>query len=225
MPDPNFTRFLRLSTKAKRRILFGAGGLIAASSLFILYTNQLVASASQGRIYLVATDVPQTRVALVLGTAPMVSGRPNAYFVRRISAAAELYRSGRIEKILVSGDNGRRGYDEPTAMKNALMARGVPAEDVTCDFAGFHTLDSIIRAKEVFGLEKCVIVTDDFHLPRALYTAQQKGLSAIGFQTESFATPASTRLQIREVGSRLLVWLDCNVLNSQPKFLGPHESI
>jgi SanA protein len=211
--------------KPSKRVVAGIGIAAATALAFVAYTNFLVGSAGEGRIYLRASEVPQTRVALVLGTAPTVAGRPNSYFVNRIAAAAELYRAGRVQKILVSGDNGRRGYDEPTAMKKALVQRGVPAEDVTCDFAGFHTLDSIVRAKEVFGLESCVIVTDDFHLSRALYTAQQKGLRAIGFQTRPVSSAMSTRLQIRELGARVLVWMDCKVLNSQPKFLGPREHI
>lgn len=205
-----------------------AWSLAVASTAFVLYVTwavKAVSAASEGRIYTVAAEIPQRRVALVLGTAPKLKdGRNNVYFTRRIVAAAQLYKAGRVEKILVSGDNSRIGYDEPTAMRDALIARGIPAENVVADFAGFRTLDSIVRAHKVFGLEELIVVTDDFHLPRALYLAQHEGVDAIGFQTD-LAGSLSNKMWLRETGARALLFLDLFVLNRQPKFLGKRETI
>jgi SanA protein len=155
----------------------------------------------------------------------MFGGNPNPFFVRRMDAAASLYKAGKVRKLLVSGDNGRVQYDEPAAMRAALLARGVPEQDIVVDDAGFRTLDSIVRAREIFGVTRCTIVTDDFHLPRALYIASERHVDAVGFQT----TPLDRRLApwtfVPEVGARSLVWIDLHVINRQPRFLGRPEPI
>jgi SanA protein len=203
-------------------LLIGAG-LFAG---FVLYANQSVIASSRGHIYTDTSAIPKNRVALVLGTAPkLADGHNNLYFVHRIAAAAKLYQAGKVEKILVSGDNSRATYDEPTAMKQALIEKGVPAEAVVIDYAGFHTLDSIVRAHKVFGLTSLTIITDDFHLPRALYIAGHEGLDAVGFQTEPLPASVSPQTWVREVGSRALMFVDLYVTHRSAKFLGPHETI
>jgi SanA protein len=207
-----------------RWLTLGALSLLALPFVLLGATNARVLGASRGRIYRDADTVPARPVALVLGTSPRVNGRPNLFFERRMAAAAQLYQSGKVRKLLLSGDNGSRRYNEPTYMREALAKRGVPEEDVVLDYAGFRTLDSVVRAKEVFGVGRCTIVTDDFHLPRALYIAKVKGLDAIGFETVPLPRSAAPRTYWREVGARALVWLDLHVLNRQPKFLGPRET-
>jgi len=142
-----------------------------------------------------------------------------------MDAAATLYKAGRVRKLLVSGDNGTPYYDEPTAMRDALVSRGVPEKDIVLDYAGFRTLDSVVRAHKVFGVDQCTIVTDDFHLPRALYIARNVHLDAIGYQTEPLSRSVSPWTYVRETGARSLVWIDLHVLNRQPKFLGPRQQI
>ncbi len=168
---------------------------------------------------LIATDprgVPDTPVALVLGTKP-----GNTYFNDRIEAAVRLFKSGRVKHFLVSGDNTTEDYDEPSAMRDALVAKGVPAGSITCDFAGRRTLDSVARAKQVFGQKEVVIVTQDWHLHRALYLAEHFGLKATGFAAPEHADSTSQmRVGAREWVGRLRAWLDVNVLNSQPVFPG-----
>ena len=106
-----------------------------------------------------AVNVPYNKVGLVLGTSPkMPSGKPNFYFTSRINAAATLYKSGKVSYLLVSGDNGSRNYDEPTAMRDALIAAGVPAKAIYLDYAGFRTLDSVVRAREIFGQTSITII-------------------------------------------------------------------
>lgn len=193
---------------------------------FVWATNRSVLRSADGRIYTSAEQTPAQAVALVLGTSPKVkSGRKNLFFERRMNAAASLYKSGKTKKILVSGDNGSPYYDEPTAMQKALVERGIPKEDIALDYAGFRTLDSVIRAHKVFGVQRCVIVTDDFHLPRALFVAEEEGIDAIGFQTEPLPRSISPQTYLREVAARSMVWVDIQILNRQPKLLGPKEPI
>lgn len=206
--------------------MLSIGILIAAPTIFAIVANRLIDRSSEGRIYTDADAVPKNRVALVLGTAPKVAGGyNNIYFVGRIQAAADLYKAGKVEKILVSGDNSRLDYDEPTAMRDSLVKLGVPEQAIGLDYAGFRTLDSIVRARKVFGLDRLTIVTDDFHLPRALYIAEQTGIKAVGYQARALPVETSPRTWLRESGARLLIILDLHVINRQPKFLGKPESI
>jgi SanA protein len=200
-------------------------GIIATASLFGFSTNRAILGSSEGRIHTDLASVPEEPVGLVLGTSPRIAGRKNLFFERRMDAAAELYRAGKVHKLLVSGDNGTRYYDEPTAMRDALLERGVPAKDVVLDYAGFRTLDSVVRARLVFGVTRCTIVTDDFHLPRALYIAQERGLEAVGYQTRPLDRRFSPWTFVREVGARALVWIDLHIVDRQPKFSGPPEPI
>lgn len=203
--------------------------LIAApfmGALFVWGTNQTILSSADGKIFTDTVEIPQEPVALVLGTAPTLkNGNKNLFFERRMDAAARLYLAGKTKKLLVSGDNGSIYYDEPTAMKKALIQRGVPEKDIVLDYAGFSTLDSVVRAHRVFGVKECAIVTDDFHLARALYIAEHEGLKPVGFQTVPLSRQTSQRTYIREVGCRTQTWLDLHVLNRQPKFLGPKETL
>ena len=168
----------------------------------------------KGLIQADVRGVPDTAVALVLGTKP-----GNSYFNDRIEAAVRLFKSGRCKHFLVSGDNSTSDYDEPTAMRDALVSQGVPAKAITCDFAGRRTLDSVARAKQVFGLKEVVIVSQEWHLHRALYLAEHFGLKATGFAAAERASEASQmRVGAREWVGRLRAWLDVNVLDSQPNF-------
>lgn len=212
--------------RKKRRWLKWTGLFILGATLFVWTTNRSVLNSADGRVYTQTDKIPAQAVALVLGTSPKVkNGNLNLFFERRMNAAAELYKAGKTKKILVSGDNGTPFYDEPTAMREALVKRGIPKEDIALDYAGFRTLDSVIRAHKVFGVDKCVIVTDDFHLPRALFAAEEEGIDAVGFQTDPLPMSVSPQTYLREVAARSMMWVDVQVLNRQPKFLGPKESI
>ena len=149
--------------------------------LFALWADRHVGQAAAGRMFDDLDDLPKRDVALVLGTSKYANGRINTFYAARIRAAAELYQSGKVDGILVSGDNGRDDYNEPAQMKADLVALGVPAEYVTSDYAGFRTLDSIYRAGDVFGLQSYVIVSQDFHVERALYLADQRNHDAVGY--------------------------------------------
>ena len=168
----------------------------------------------------------QPLVALVLGTAPtLADGRPNQFYWQRLRSAAQLYRAGHVAAILVSGDNGHVDYDEPTAMRDDLHRLGVPLGLITRDYAGFSTFDSVVRAKKVFGLERVLIVSQRFHVQRALFLAEATGLQAYGIDAGSIGGGAGLRVRLREVLARLATMGDLGLWQRQPRFLGPQEAV
>lgn len=193
----------------------------------ILIADRVCSSAVTGRIFLSTSEVPPNDVALVLGTARTTArGNLNFHFRQRMDAAAKLFHSGKVRHLLVSGDNHIAGYDEPTDMRDALAVLGVPTNAITCDYAGFRTLDSVVRAQSVFGLTNLTIVTEEFHCPRALWIARQRGLNAVAFAAPDLQSKRWTlRVKAREVLARVLCGLDLYVLRTQPKFPGPPEPI
>lgn len=165
--------------------------------------------------------IPFNDVGLLLGTNRLINGRtPNPYFSTRIAAAIELYKTGKIQHILVSGDHSRLAYNEPQDMKNALLAGGIPEEAITLDYAGFRTLDSVVRAKEVFQQERFTIISQAFHNERALFIAQRRGLQAIAFDADLPSIHQQSKVRWREYLARVKAVLDLYVLHKQPKFLG-----
>lgn len=217
---PSLLRRASAFVRRRRRAVIAAA-VIAA----VPFACDLAVGAS-ATVHARATDVPHHRVALVLGTAPTVAGgRPNLYYRYRLEAAAELWRAGAVDGFLVSGDNGTTEYDEPTAMRENLAALGVPRRAITCDYAGFRTLDSVVRAKEVFGLDAVVVVSQAFHAERAVFLAQRHGLEAVGFAAR---TPSSRRTRAknraREVMARTLAVWDV-IVGTEPRYLGPPVAV
>jgi SanA protein len=190
--------------------------VLALLAIASFVSADLEVSSHADRVFAVA-DVPPHDLALVLGTAPKVSGgRRNLHFEGRMDLAADLLRRGKVKRLLLSGDNGTRGYDEPTAMKTALIARGVSEDALVLDYAGFRTLDSVARAKSTFGHAKLIVVTDDFHIARALYLCEHFGIEAVGCaaDTSEFLRPG---IRVREHFARALAVADV-VTGRKPKF-------
>tara|TARA_Y100001934_G_C12020701_1_gene616659 strand:- start:25 stop:669 length:645 start_codon:yes stop_codon:yes gene_type:complete len=170
-------------------------------------------------------EVPSKKVALILGTSEFLkNGSTNLYFKFRVEAVARLWRAGKIKYVLVSGDNSKKDYDEPSAMKEALIERGVPASRIVLDYAGFRTLDSVVRAKEVFGQDDIIIVSQQFHVERALILADFKGIEAYGYNAVDVEVYSGFRTKVREYFARIKLWLDL-VIGVDPKFLGEPISI
>jgi SanA protein len=181
---------------------------------------------SQGRTYSDIRDIPHRHVGLVLGCSKQLpDGRPNLFFRNRVIAAAELYRAGKVDYLLVSGDNHVRAYDEATDMKYALIQSGVPPERIYCDFAGFRTLDSVVRAKEVFGQTEVTIISQEFHNQRAIFIASHRGLDAIGFNAPEVDVYNSFKTRCREKLARVATLVDVLALHRQPRFLGERVAI
>ena len=181
-------------------------------------------------IYSDINQIPQRKIALVLGTAKYVNNggslRSNAYYAYRMSAAAKLFLAGKVNGILVSGDNSTEYYDEPSSMTQDLIALGVPAQYITQDYAGFRTLDSIVRAHKIFGLEDdYTIVSQRFHDQRALYLANCNGQKPIAFSASDIQSVQGLKIRLREVFARVKAVLDCQFFHTAPKFLGPKERL
>lgn len=176
---------------------------------------------SKGKTFASTIRIPKNKVGLLLGTSPVSSytKKANPYYYYRIDAAVKLYKSGKIDRILISGDNSTKTYSEPDMMKNDLVKRGVPSNHIYLDFAGFRTLDSVVRAKKVFKLNEFTIISQEFHNERAICLAQWYGIKAIGYNARDISKRKGIMVQIREIFARVKLVLDM-IVNKQPRFLG-----
>ena len=207
------------------RLIKIVGVVIILTGVLILGLNFWIVSSTQNQIYYNLNDVPPKRVALLLGTSKRtVAGGTNKYFKERMDAAADLYHRGVIEHIIVSGDNRTVYYNEPRDMLNALKELGVPEAAITLDYAKFRTLDSVVRAKEVFGQSELMIITQDFHCYRALFIANFHELDAVAYSADN-KDQLPTSLALREILARGKAVFDLYVFNQEPKFLGDKESL
>jgi vancomycin permeability regulator SanA len=166
-------------------------------------------------------DVPPTDVAVVFG-AGLWDGQPSPYLAHRLDAAAELYRAGRVRVVLVTGDNSRTDYDEPDAMRAYLEARGVPDGRIVSDYAGFDTWDSCARARRIFGVDRAVLVSQDFHIRRALALCAAAGVDAYGVGVAEPRDATWWYGGVRELVAAGKAAVDA-ALRPDPHFLGPRE--
>ena len=166
--------------------------------------------------------IPYHKVGLLLGTSSLTApGLPNNYFTYRIMAASNLFFNGKISYILVSGDNRHESYNEPREMRRALLKAGVPDDRIVSDYAGISTLDSVVRASEVFMLKDMTIISQPFHNERALFIADKYGIDAVGFNAiEPLQGLASFKVNLREVFARIKCVFDVYFLHARPRFLG-----
>ena len=186
----------------------------------VAYANITAIWASRGRLFTDVSEIPETKVGLVFGTTDRVNGRENLYFRYRIDAAVRVWKAGKLKTLIVSGDNRSVFYNEPEKMKQALVERGIPADRIVCDFAGLRTFDSVVRAKEIFGVESVMLISQQFQNERAVYIAKANGIKACGFNAQDVENHGGIKTKIREVGARVLMWLDVNFLNTRPIHLG-----
>ncbi len=199
--------------------------LLVAGIIFTAWANYSIRQESRVFVSYRIADVPKTKTALLLGTGKTLSnGMPNAYFYNRIQAAADLYKSGRIRYIIVSGDNGTKDYNEPEDMQYALIQNGVPQDKIYMDHAGFRTLDSVIRAKEIFGQTQLVIVSQKFHNERAVFLARKNGMEAFGYNAPDVNRYAGLKTNLREYLAKAKVYWDL-ILGVEPKFGGDRIEI
>ncbi len=214
--------FEPLRPKRKRRWILVALAVCAGLGLAaVLICDRVVTRAGRDACFATPDQVPHCRVGIVLGAAPnMTDGHVNLFCRNRIDAAAALQKAGRVDYLLISGDNGRKDYDEPTWIRDELIRRGVPASRIYRDYAGFRTLDTVIRARTVFGLDECVFISQRFHNERALYLARHHGLRAWALDAADVAGRDGMRTRLREKLARVAAVLDA-VFNRGPKFQGP----
>jgi SanA protein len=203
------------------RWLVMAGALAVFAVLAVVaYANITAIWASRGKLYTDVKALPAAKVGLVFGTSDKIGTRENLYFRYRIDAAEKVWKAGKLETIIVSGDNRSEFYNEPEKMKAALVARGVPKERIVCDYAGLRTLDSVVRAKEIFGADPVMFISQRFQNERAIYLAKANHIGAYGFDAQDVVSQAGMKTKIREVGARVKMWLDVHFLNTRPKHMG-----
>ncbi|MEO9893239.1 ElyC/SanA/YdcF family protein [Aurantibacter sp.] len=204
----------------KRKLLKLTGIFILIPLLILFICHTTITNSAKGKTFDNTDEIPKNKVGLVLGTSKKLSsGHSNPYYEYRITATVRLYQAKKIDFVLVSGDNGSRYYNEPTTFKKDLVKAGIPENKIYLDYAGFRTLDSMYRAKVVFGLEKVTVISQEFHNERAIYLGKQKGLNAIGFNAKDVSGQNGLKVHVREYFARVKVFLDM-FMNTQPKFFG-----
>ncbi len=191
---------------------------LAAAALGV---GEWVRQRSADRVYLTYETVPARTTAIVPGASVTSKGRPSAVLHDRLETARQLYRRRKVRRILVSGDNRTRYYNEPQAMRRWLVAHGVPDDHVYVDYAGQRTFDTMERAARVFLVEDAVICTQTFHLHRSVFLAQQAGIDAVGMVSDRRIYHRSLNDRFREYGARTLAFVDTFVLDTEPRHLGP----
>lgn len=190
--------------------------ILFAAAVFI---NLYIQFSTKKYIFSDSESVPKVYTGLVLGSLVFENGNPSGVVRQRLDTTVELYRAGKIKRILVSGDHGQEDYDEVNSMKNYLLKKDIPLEDIFLDHAGFDTYSSMVRAKEVFEIDDVIIITQKFHLPRSVYIARKKGLKAYGIASNPNGWYETHYNRGRDKISRVKAFFDV-MFNRKPKYLG-----
>lgn len=160
-----------------------------------------------------------------MGTSKKLSnGKTNLYYKYRIEAAVKLFRSGKINYVLVSGDNSKKTYDEPTDMHDDLLAAGVPDSCIILDYAGFRTWDSVVRCHDIFGQDSITVISQPFHIERAVFIADHKGICAVGYAARNVTKRFGFKTNVREKLARVKLFVDI-MIGKEPKFGGERIEI
>jgi SanA protein len=187
---------------------------------FTLYSNHRIETLAKSYVTSDISRIPVMKAGLLLGTSRLLAnGTENDFFYNRIDAAVELYQNKKIHYILVSGDHGRIGYNEPQDMKEELVKRGIPGGAIVLDYAGFRTLDSVVRAREIFGQNSIIVISQQFHNERAVYLARTNGIEAYGYNAKDVSKYLGFRTHARELFARDKVFIDL-LFGVTPKYLG-----
>lgn len=206
--------------KLIKKIIVISGLIILTALISIIGSDMLVRSTASNKLYKSVSEIPHNKVGLLLGTGKfLTNGNLNLYYLYRIEAAVELFNAGKIDFILVSGDNSSPYYDEASAMKEDLMNKGVPSEKIFLDYAGFRTLDSVVRCKMIFGQKSITVISQQFHNERAIYIACQKNINAVGYNASDVSAHYGLKTQLREKLARVKMIIDL-ITGKNPKFLG-----
>lgn len=209
--------------KKKKLIILSLFGLLLVATIAIYVCDATIKAYAKGKVYTSTKDIPYSRVGLLLGTARNTKrkGFMNPYYKYRIKAATDLMKAGNIKYLVISGDNGRKEYNEPEMMRDDLIKAGIDSTSIYLDYAGFRTLDSIVRLKEIFGQDSVTVISQLFHNERALYIASKEGIVANGFNAKDGYAEG---VMLREKLARVKVFVDF-ILATKPKFLGKRIAI
>lgn len=209
----------------KKKIGFSILVLILAGFIALWYAHHLVVRHAEKKVFSRINEVPKVRVGMVLGTIKTLkNGQENYYFSYRIAAAAALYKAGKIERLVVSGDNSSKDYDESTDMKAALIAQGLDSTHIYVDYAGFRTFDSMKRLQEIFGQDTAIVISQKFHNERAVYIGDKLGMTVYGYNAKDVSKHMGMKTNIREYLARVKMLLDF-YMGVEPKFLGEKVEI
>ena len=217
-------RLKRTSFVWPLKVLKGAIIALAICLFCVGLIDRWVSYQTQDQLYFNVEEIPHFDVAVVLGTSKYLGRTLNDYYIHRINAAIDLYQQGKINRFLLSGDNAHRSYNEPWTMKRDLLRADVPNQRIFLDYAGFRTLDSVVRAKEIFDTDDFLIISQKFHCERALYIANYHKINA-----RCLAVPgpehSNIQIRLREIFARAKAFLDLYIIDTKPRFLGPKEPI
>jgi vancomycin permeability regulator SanA len=218
-----------------RRLRIAAIALLAAGTAVVATAtaaNARMHTDADALTYDEVTIVPPRRVAIVFGSKVEADGAPSPALADRLHGAIALYRAGRVEHLLMTGDNRTAEYDEVTSMRSFALAQGVPATAITRDHAGLDTYDSCLRARTIFGVHDAVLVTQSFHLPRALYLCRRHGIDAVGLavadwqhnpeQGHPYTRDKQIHYTVREWVARVNARVDAEVWHRDPAIGGPY---
>jgi SanA protein len=204
----------------KKKIFLALLILLIATVVTTYCCDKLVVKAASGKLYADVNSIPFNRVGLLLGTSKFVaSGRENPYYLYRIRAALQLLNAHKIKYLIISGDNGRKEYNEPESMRSDLINAGIDSTIIYLDYAGFRTFDSVKRLKEIFGQDTVTVISQQFHNERAIYIANRERIAAIGFNARDVFNSQGSRIQLREKLARVKVFVDY-WFGTKPKYLG-----
>lgn len=209
----------------KKKIIKIAAAVFIFVLIVIIVCNILVSSSTKNSVYDNPQNIPYKKVGLLLGTSKYLkNGRINQYWKNRIDATVELYKLKKIKFVIISGDNGKSTYDEPTDMKNELVKLGIPASVIFLDYAGFRTFDSMIRAQKIFSQQSFTVISQRFHNERAINIGQHYGIEAIGYNAKDVSANKGFKTNLREIFARVKLFIDF-AIDKQPKFLGEKVEI
>jgi len=208
--------------KLRKTLKFGVAAIIMVVT-FVFYSNLAVYISGRSGVHTV-TDSPEADAAIVLGARVYQSGSLSPVLADRLDTGIKLYTEGKVKKLLLTGDHGQTTYDEVNNMRLYALEQGVPEEDIFMDHAGFSTYESMYRARDVFKVNKAIIVTQEFHLPRALYTARSLGLIASGVKADKRNYIGEDYLRFREFVANTKAAAQL-AIHDRPTYLGPEIPI
>ena len=189
-------------------------------SILTIWANAIVTNSTKSFITDDTVNVVYNQVGLLLGTSKnLKNGNKNDFFFNRIDATVQLFKSGKIKNIIISGDNSHTNYNEPLDMKVELVRNGIPDSVIYLDYAGFRTLDAVVRAKEIFGQSSYIVISQKFHNERAVYLARNYGIDAYGYNAKEVNAYKGFKTKLRELFARDKMFLDL-MFRVKPKFLG-----
>lgn len=197
------------------------GVIFSLFFIVLIFIDIYITNQAKNLTFSDVEKIKFNKVGLVLGTIKTLeNGKSNLYFKYRMDAAESLFKNGKVRYLIVSGDNSQDNYNESEDMKHDLINRGISENNIFLDYAGFRTLDSIVRAKEIFGQSEFTIISQKFHNERALFIANHKNLKAIGFNAKDVSITSGLMVQLREYLARVKMIIDLYITHQKPKFLG-----